>query len=69
MFFSSEDTPNNGPLISSRLSFWGGGGRGLGRGRVRDFEGDHVVFTKGDYSSPTESKLLPPSRLLLTTGP
>ena len=27
--------------------FWGGGG-GLGRGRVRDFEGDHVVFTKGD---------------------
>ena len=47
MFFSSEDTPNNGPLISSRLFFWGGGG-GLGRGRVRDFEGDHVVFTKGD---------------------
>ena len=28
--------------------FWGGGGGGLGRGRVRDFEGDHVVFTKGD---------------------
>lgn len=48
MFFSSGDTPNNGPLISSRLSFLGGGGRGLGRGRVRDFEGDHVVFTKGD---------------------
>lgn len=47
MFFSSEDTPNNGPLISSRL-FCGGGGGGLGRGRVRDFEGDHVVFTKGD---------------------
>ena len=47
MFFSSEDTPNNGPLISSRLFFFGGGG-GLGRGRVRDFEGDHVVFTKGD---------------------
>lgn len=67
MFFSSEDTPNNGPLISSSL-FVGEGG-GLGRGRVRDFEGDHVVFTKGDYSSPTESKLLPPSRLLLMTGP
>ena len=28
--------------------FFGGGGGGLGRGRVRDFEGDHVVFTKGD---------------------
>ena len=48
MFFSSEDTPNNGPLISSRLFLGGGGGGGLGRGRVRDFEGDHVVFTKGD---------------------
>lgn len=28
--------------------FFFGGGGGLGRGRVRDFEGDHVVFTKGD---------------------
>lgn len=46
MFFSSEDTPNNGPLISSSLLVGEGGG--LGRGRVRDFEGDHVVFTKGD---------------------
>ena len=30
------------------LAFFFGGGGGLGRGRVRDFEGDHVVFTKGD---------------------
>ena len=46
MFFSSEDTPNNGPLISSRLSFLGGGGR-FGAGKGKRFWGRSRGFHEG----------------------